>query len=79
MSEGQRKVAYRPSYSGPAQVTGGPGTGKTVTVLHHLDGCGHNGLALTKQKTFLLACTNDPGAILELDLTGMPVIVVSYS
>ena len=30
----QRQVAYRPSYSGPAQVTGGPGTGKTVTVLH---------------------------------------------
>jgi gluconolactonase len=27
-------------------------------------------LALTKQKTFLLACTNDPGAILELDMTG---------
>jgi hypothetical protein len=31
---GQRKIAYRPSFSGPAQVTGGPGTGKTVTVLH---------------------------------------------
>src|SRR5208282_30977 len=30
----QRKIAYRPSYAGPAQVTGGPGTGKTVTVLH---------------------------------------------
>ena len=30
----QRKIAYRPSYGGPAQVTGGPGTGKTVTVLH---------------------------------------------
>jgi hypothetical protein len=30
----QRQVAFRPSYSGPAQVTGGPGTGKTVTVLH---------------------------------------------
>jgi gluconolactonase len=44
--------------------------GKTTTVLHHLDGCGHNGLALTKHKTFLLACTNDPGAILELDLNG---------
>lgn len=43
---------------------------KTTTVLNHTDGCGHNGLALTKQKTFLLACTNDPGAILELDLTG---------
>ena len=44
--------------------------GKTSTVLNHTDGCGHNGLVLTKQKTFLLACTNDPGAILELDMTG---------
>ena len=44
--------------------------GKTATVLNHIDGCGHNGLALTKEKTFLLACTNDPGAILELDMTG---------
>jgi gluconolactonase len=44
--------------------------GKTVTVLNHTDGCGHNGLALTKQKTFLLACTDDPGAILELDMSG---------
>src|SRR5207245_8037537 len=44
--------------------------GKTSTVLNHTEGCGHNGLALTKQKTFLLACTNDPGAILELDVTG---------
>src|SRR5438046_1674310 len=44
--------------------------GKTTTVLNHTDGCGHNGLAFTKQKTFLLACTNDPGAILELDMSG---------
>jgi gluconolactonase len=44
--------------------------GKTTTVLNHTEGCGHNGLALTKQKTFLLACTNDPGAILELDMSG---------
>jgi gluconolactonase len=44
--------------------------GKTTTVLNQTPGCGHNGLALTKQKTFLLACTNDPGAILELDMTG---------
>src|ERR1043166_1846447 len=43
---------------------------KTSTVLNKTDGCGHNGLALTKNKTFLLACTNDPGAILELDLNG---------
>src|SRR5437762_4907062 len=44
--------------------------GKTSTVLNHTPGCGHNGLALTKRKTFLLACTDEHGAILELDLTG---------
>jgi gluconolactonase len=44
--------------------------GKTTTVLNHTAGCGHNGLALTKQKTFLLACDDEHGAILELDLTG---------
>ncbi len=44
--------------------------GKSATVLNHTEGCGHNGLALTKDKTFLLACTNDPGAIMELDLNG---------
>ena len=44
--------------------------GKTTTVLNHTPGCGHNGLALTKQKTFLLACTEERGAILELDMTG---------
>jgi superfamily I DNA/RNA helicase len=32
----QRKVAYRASYSGPAQVIGGPGTGKTVVALHRV-------------------------------------------
>lgn len=44
--------------------------GKTATVLNHTPGCGHNGLALTKQKTFLLACSEMNGAILELDMTG---------
>ncbi len=44
--------------------------GKTTTVLNHTDGCGHNGLALTKDKTFFLACTDEHGAIMELDMTG---------
>jgi gluconolactonase len=44
--------------------------GKTTTVLNSLPGCSHNGLALTKRKTFLLACTDEHGAILELDLAG---------
>src|SRR5207249_6695831 len=44
--------------------------GKATTVLNSLAGCSHNGLALTKVKTFLLACTDEHGAILELDLAG---------
>jgi gluconolactonase len=43
--------------------------GNTVTVLNDLAGCGHNGLALTKRDTFLLACT-EHGAIFELDMSG---------
>ena len=43
--------------------------GTKTTVLNHTPGCGHNGLALTSRKTFLLACT-EHGAILELDMTG---------
>lgn len=44
--------------------------GHAVTVLNNAPKCGHNGLALTKQRTFLLACTDEQGAILELDVTG---------
>jgi hypothetical protein len=32
----QRRVAHRTSYGGPVQVTGGPGTGKTVAALHRV-------------------------------------------
>ncbi|MFF2303180.1 UvrD-helicase domain-containing protein [Streptomyces sp. NPDC058128] len=32
----QRRLAYRVSYKGPAQVSGGPGTGKTVVALHRV-------------------------------------------
>ena len=44
--------------------------GHKTTVIPTLAGCGHNGLALTRRKTFLLACTDDTGAILELSLSG---------
>ena len=44
--------------------------GHKRTVIHTDPACGHNGLALTRAKTFLLACTDDPGAILELSLEG---------
>jgi gluconolactonase len=44
--------------------------GHRTSVVHHLKGCSHNGLALTRRKTFLLACSSDPGVILELSLDG---------
>lgn len=44
--------------------------GKTTTVLNKTQGCGHNGLALTKNKTFFLACSDEKGAVVEVDLTG---------
>src|SRR5579863_6264055 len=44
--------------------------GKSSTVLNSLAGCSHNGLALTAHRTFLLACTANRGAILELDMSG---------
>jgi len=44
--------------------------GKSTTVLNHTPGCGHNGLALTKQRTFLIACDDVHGAILEVDMMG---------
>ena len=44
--------------------------GKATTVLNTRAGCSHNGLALTKQRTFLVACVDEHGAILELDLAG---------
>jgi sugar lactone lactonase YvrE len=43
---------------------------RKTTVLNNTRGCGHNGLALTKQKTFLVACSDDHGAILETDMSG---------
>lgn len=56
----QRRVAYRPSYNGPAQVTGGPGTGKTVVALHrvkHLLGRSPDSRILLTTYTTALAAT----------------------
>nr|WP_202511663.1 UvrD-helicase domain-containing protein [Streptomyces sp. SID3343] len=33
----QHRTAYRDSFAGPAQVSGGPGTGKTVVALHRVN------------------------------------------
>ncbi|MFE1361473.1 UvrD-helicase domain-containing protein [Streptomyces harbinensis] len=54
----QRRVAYRTSYGGPVQVTGGPGTGKTVAALHrvkHLLGRSTDGRILLTTYTNALA------------------------
>ncbi|MET9254871.1 UvrD-helicase domain-containing protein [Streptomyces sp. NPDC003717] len=54
----QRRVAHRTSYGGPVQVTGGPGTGKTVAALHrvrHLLGRSRDGRVLLTTYTNALA------------------------
>ncbi|MEU9062991.1 UvrD-helicase domain-containing protein [Streptomyces sp. NPDC048430] len=67
----QHKVAYRPSYSGPAQVTGGPGTGKTVVALHrvhHLLGYLRDGdriLLTTYTNTLVAALRTGLAALVE--------------
>jgi gluconolactonase len=44
--------------------------GKSTKVINDTPGCSHNGLALTRQHTLLLACSDARGAIVELDLSG---------
>ena len=68
--EGPLYVDHDLYYVGWVSSTLSKWDGKSSTVLNNLAGCSHNGLALTKQKTFLVACTDEHGAILELDMTG---------
>lgn len=66
----QRRIAYRPSYAGPAQITGGPGTGKTVVALHrvkHLLGRSPDSRILLTTYTGALARSLRSGLALLLD------------
>ncbi|MFD4762745.1 UvrD-helicase domain-containing protein [Streptomyces sp. NPDC058439] len=78
----QRRVAYRTSYGGPVQVTGGPGTGKTVAALHrvkHLLGRREEGRILLTTYTNALASglrqmlglllDEDEGLLARVDVT----------
>lgn len=65
----QRRYAYHPGFNGPAQVTGGPGTGKTVVALHrvrHLLRAGHEGdrILLTTFTNAMAAALRDSLALL---------------
>jgi gluconolactonase len=44
--------------------------GRSNKLINNTKNCGHNGLALTRHKTLLVACSAEKGAILELDLDG---------
>jgi gluconolactonase len=68
-AEGPLYVGGNLYYVGWVSSTLSKWDGKTSTVLNETPGCGHNGLALTKRDTFLVACS-DHGAILELERTG---------
>ncbi|MEU9304578.1 UvrD-helicase domain-containing protein [Streptomyces sp. NPDC048269] len=65
----QRRYAYHPVFNGPAQVTGGPGTGKTVVALHrvrHLLRTGREGdrILLTTFTNAMAAALRDSLALL---------------
>ncbi|MFJ2949621.1 UvrD-helicase domain-containing protein [Streptomyces sp. NPDC087226] len=65
----QRRHAYHPGFNGPAQVTGGPGTGKTVVALHrvrHLLRTGREGerILLTTFTNAMAATLRDSLALL---------------
>jgi superfamily I DNA/RNA helicase len=65
----QRRYAYHPSFNGSAQVTGGPGTGKTVVALHrvrHLLRTGREGdrILLTTFTNAMAAALRDSLALL---------------
>ncbi|MEO3746527.1 UvrD-helicase domain-containing protein [Plantactinospora sp. B5E13] len=78
----QRRVAYRATYTGPVQVTGGPGTGKTVVALHRVK---HllarspdrrvllttytNALAHTLRENLALLLDNDPKRLDRVEVT----------
>lgn len=62
----QRRYAYHSGFNGPAQVTGGPGTGKTVVALHrvrHLLRTGREG-----ERVLLTTFTNAMAATLRDNL-----------
>ncbi|MET8728972.1 UvrD-helicase domain-containing protein [Streptomyces parvus] len=78
----QRRVAYRTSYGGPVQVTGGPGTGKTVAALHrvrHLLGRSPDGrILLTTYTNALAAGLRDMlGLLLDQDETALARVDVT--
>lgn len=65
----QRRFAYHPGFNGAAQVTGGPGTGKTVVALHrvrHLLRTGQDGdrILLTTFTNAMAAALRDSLALL---------------
>lgn len=64
----QEAVAYRPAYWGSAQVTGGPGTGKTVVALHRVK---HlvSGKGLPPRSVLLTTYTRGLADALDRDLS----------
>ncbi|MFE7558649.1 UvrD-helicase domain-containing protein [Kitasatospora sp. NPDC057500] len=65
----QRRVAYRDSYAGPAQVSGGPGTGKTVVALHRVKHLLSRPRAGSQPDVLLTTYTNALAAILRENLS----------
>lgn len=63
----QERIAYKPTFWGSAQVTGGPGTGKTVAALHRVKHLAQR-RPLPPKSILLTTFTTSLAAALERDL-----------
>lgn len=67
----QEAVAYRPSYSGSAKISGGPGTGKTVAALHRVKHLVTRGEPLPPRSVLLTSFSAGLSGQLERDLAAL--------
>lgn len=65
----QRAVAYRPTYKGPAKITGGAGTGKTVVAIHRARYLAQRLLDAGDRTSRMLVATYTTGLADNLDRT----------
>ena len=68
----QQQAAYRPEYSGPARITGGAGTGKTVVAMHRAKFLAERLPAGTRSKQILFTTfTKNLADAIERDLRSL--------
>ncbi|MCD9625294.1 UvrD-helicase domain-containing protein [Rhabdothermincola salaria] len=68
LHQSQHEIAYRPTYNGPARVTGGAGTGKTVVAMHRAKALAENLEGSTSRPILFTTFTRNLAQAIERDL-----------